>query len=57
MPTALGLTATTCAFIWRTAAWALESLVRFTHQLVLINQASKSPTPSKTEKENTENIK
>jgi hypothetical protein len=52
MPTALGLTATTCAFIWRTAAWALESLVRFTHQLVLINQASKSPAPSQAEEEN-----
>jgi hypothetical protein len=52
MPTALGLTATTCAVIWRTAAWALESLVRVTHQLVLINQASKSPAPSQAEEEN-----
>jgi hypothetical protein len=57
VPTALRLAATACAVIWRTAAWTLESLVCVTHKLVLINQAGKSPAPSKTEKENTENIK
>jgi hypothetical protein len=56
VPTALRLAATACAVIWRTAAWTLESLVCVTHKLVLINQAGKSPTPSKTEKKNTENI-
>ena len=57
MPTALRLAATTCAVIWRTAAWTLESLVCLTHELILINQASKSPAPSEAEKKNTKNIK
>lgn len=53
MSTTLGLTATACAVIWRTTAWTLESLACFTHHLVLINQAGKTPAPGEAEEKDT----